>query len=54
MRVTKIVALAFVLLVGQPVFAQEWDRYLNMDDRFAVTAPGQPIVEKTRWKSEYS
>src|ERR1051325_1443924 len=54
MRITKIVALAFVLLVGRPALAQEWDRYQNLDDRFAVTAPGQPIVEKTRWKSEYS
>jgi hypothetical protein len=53
MGVTRIVAAAFVLLVGRPVFAQEWDRYQNLDDRFAVTAPGQPAVEKTRWKSEY-
>jgi hypothetical protein len=53
MRVTTIVVLAFVLLVGRPVFAQEWDRYQNLDDRFAVTAPGQPTIEKTRWKSEY-
>src|SRR5258706_5508121 len=53
MRVTRIVAAAFVLLVGRPVFAQEWDRYQNLDDRFAVTAPGQPAIEKTRWKSEY-
>jgi len=51
--VTAITA-AFALFVGGPLFAQEWDRYQNLDDRFAVTAPGQPMIEKTRWKSEYS
>src|SRR2546428_3428610 len=53
MRFTRIVAAALVLLVGRPVFAPEWDRYPNLDDRFAVTAPGQPAVERTKWKSEY-
>src|SRR5215510_14802427 len=53
MRVMIIVAAALVLLVGQPAFPQDWDRYQNVDDRFAVTAPGQPTIERTRWKSEY-
>jgi len=35
------------------LFAQEWNRYQNLDDRFAVTAPGPPAIEKTKWKSEY-
>src|SRR5437868_7977437 len=53
MLVMRIVAAACVLLVGRPLFAQEWARYQNRDDRFAVTAPGQPTVEKIKWKSEY-
>jgi hypothetical protein len=51
---TRIFAAACVLLLGRPLFAQEWDRYQNLDDRFAVTAPGQPTVEKIKWKSEYN
>src|SRR5438876_6456710 len=54
MSAMKIIAAACVLLVGGPLFAQEWERYQNLDDRFAVTAPGQPAIEKTKWKSEYA
>ena len=53
MRVVKMVAAACVLLLGRPLFAQEWARYQNLDDRFAVTDPGQPTIEKIMWKSEY-
>src|SRR5437870_3892322 len=53
MHVMRIVAAACVLLVGRPLFAQEWIRYQNLDDRFAVSAPGQPTIEKIKWKSEY-
>src|SRR5438552_18641988 len=53
MRVTRVIAAAFVLLAARPLFAQEWDRFQNLDARFAVTAPGQPAIEKTKWKSEY-
>src|SRR5207248_8007814 len=44
---------ACVLFITEPLFAQEWDRYQNVEDHFAVTAPGQPMIEKTKWKSEY-
>ena len=53
MRITTIIAAALLLFVGRPAFAQEWDRYQNLEDRFAVSAPGQPAIEKTKWKSEY-
>jgi hypothetical protein len=54
MSAMKIVAAAAcVLLFGGPLFAQEWSRYQNLEDRFAVTAPGQPTIEKSKWKSEY-
>src|SRR5919198_4597284 len=53
MSVIRIVAASCVLLVARPLLAQEWIRYQNLDDRFAVTAPGQPTIEKIKWKSEY-
>jgi hypothetical protein len=53
MGVMRIVAAASVLLVGRPLFAQEWIRYQNLNDRFAVSAPGEPAIEKIKWKSEY-
>jgi hypothetical protein len=42
MSAVKVVAAACLLFLAGPVFAQEWNRYQNLDDRFAVTAPGQP------------
>src|SRR5438132_4002694 len=53
MSLVRIVAAACVVLVAWPLFAQEWGRYENLDDRFAVSAPGQPAIEKIKWKSEY-
>src|SRR5947207_15760206 len=53
MSALRIVAATCVQLIAQPLFAQEWDRYQNLADRFAVSAPGQPTAEKTKWKSEY-
>jgi hypothetical protein len=53
MRVVRIAAAACVLLYAGPLFAQEWDRYQNRDDHFAVSAPGEPTIEKIKWKSEY-
>jgi hypothetical protein len=54
MRVVRNVAAGCLLLSGGLLFAQEWNRYQNLDDRFAVTAPGEPTIEKTKWKSEYN
>jgi hypothetical protein len=53
MRAMRIFVAACMLLIGRPVFAQEWNRYQNLDGRFAVSAPGQPTIEMTKWKSEY-
>jgi len=54
MRTFRLVAAACVLLVAHPLFAQkEWIEYKNMDDHFAINAPGEPMVEKTMWVSEY-
>jgi hypothetical protein len=51
----RLVAAACVLLMATTLFAQqkEWIEYKNLEDRFAINAPGQPTVEKTMWTSEY-
>ena len=53
MSAMRIFAAVCALFFAATLFAQEWDRYQNLEDRFAVSAPGQPAVEKTKWKSEY-
>ena len=53
MRSARFVAAAYLLLLAQPLFAQEWAEYRNLEDRFAVSAPGDPKSEKIQWKSEY-
>src|SRR5437762_8755385 len=54
MSVVRFVASACALLISRPLVAQEeWVRYENLEGRFAVSAPGQPTIEKIKWKSEY-
>ena len=54
MQAFRLVAVACVLLMARPLYAQkEWIEYKNMDDHFAINAPGEPTVEKTTWISEY-
>jgi len=53
MRTARLIAAACVLFIAQPLFAQEWTEYKNLEDHFAVSAPGEPKVEKIKWKSEY-
>jgi hypothetical protein len=54
MLIFRLVAVACVLLMARPLFAQkEWIEYKNTDGRFAINAPGEPTVEKTTWTSEY-
>jgi hypothetical protein len=52
MRLTGFV-LVVVLLSPALAVAQEWDEYLNRDDRFTVNMAGQPKVEVMSWPSEY-
>src|SRR5437870_12990918 len=52
MSVVRFVAAACSLLIARPRLAREWVRYENLEGRFAVSAPGQPTIEKTKWKSE--
>src|SRR4026207_1933698 len=53
MRAMRLVAGACVRFRAQPLFAQDWAEYRNLEDRFAVSAPGVPKSEKIQWKSEY-
>ena len=53
MRITSVMTGLCVLLLAQPVLAQEWVEYANRVDRFTVPAPGEPSVETIAWDSEY-
>ena len=54
MRSIRLIAATCVLFIAQPLFAQEWKEYRNLEDRFGVGAPATPpTIEKTKWKSEY-
>lgn len=53
MRLVRVGAAACVLSVAHPVFAQEWIEYKNLQDRFAISAPGEPKAEAIKWRSEY-
>lgn len=52
-RHVRWITAVCVLLVAQPLFAQEWTEYQNLQDHFAINAPGQPKAEAIKWKSEY-
>lgn len=53
MRVISVMTGLCVLLLAQPVVAQEWVEYTNRVDRFAVPAPWEPKVETITWDSEH-
>ena len=55
MRSARFVAVAgaCILFLASPLFAQDWTEYRNLEDRFAVSAPGTPTIEKVKWTSEY-
>jgi len=53
-RFVHVIAAVCLLASARPSFAQkEWADYRNLDDHFAINAPGDPMVETTTWKSEY-
>ena len=53
MRITSLMAALCVLVLAQPLLAQDWKEYENRVDRFTVPAPGEPKVEAIMWDSEY-
>ena len=54
MRLIPLVAVAFVLLVSEPSFAQEWIEYTSRADFFTVNFPGEPVVRDVTWARESS
>ena len=54
MRIFRLLAMACVLCMARPLFAQqEWIEYKNIPEGFAINAPGEPKVEMTTYTSEY-
>jgi hypothetical protein len=49
-----IVAAAFMALFASRGLAQEWTSYTSRTDSFAVNFPGEPKVQETKYRSEYS
>jgi hypothetical protein len=53
MRLARLIAAVCALLVARPLFAQDWIEYQNLQDHFAINAPGEPKTDAIKWKSEY-
>jgi hypothetical protein len=53
MRLTPWIAALLVLSLLTPVFAQEWDEFVFVEDGFKVNFPGRPQIENTTWISQY-
>src|SRR5262245_52004704 len=52
MRVIPLVSALIVLLL-QPIAAQEWIEYYSQTDRFLVNLPGRPTVRDITWRTEF-
>ena len=53
MRLTSLVAVAFILALAGSVFAQgEWTEFTSPRDGFRITFPGTPNVQDTTWTSQ--
>ena len=53
MRFIRPFAVAVVLCIAHPAFAQEWTRFVSPEDGFSANFPGRPKVEATTYLSEY-
>jgi hypothetical protein len=54
MRLISVVALASSLLAAGPAFAQGWTEYVNQNDFFTVSFPGEPKVQEITYETEFS
>jgi hypothetical protein len=52
MRLIPLAAVALVLAISGPSFAQEWITYSSRADFFSVNFPGQPKVQEITYVSE--
>jgi hypothetical protein len=53
MRFIPIVPATLLLCLAQPAFAQDWARFVSVEDGFSANYPGQPKVQSTTYTSEY-
>jgi hypothetical protein len=53
MRLSLVVAAAFVLSLSTSAFAQEWIEYTSREDLFTVNFPDQPTVRDVTYPTEY-
>jgi len=53
MRLTPVVAAAFVLCLSAPAFAQEWIEYTSRADFFTINFPAEPTVREIAYPTEY-
>ena len=53
MRVIPLIPAALIVFLAQPVFAQEWARFVSPEDGFSANYPGKPKVESITYASEY-
>ena len=53
MRVIPLIPAALIVLLAQPVSAQDWTRFVSTEDGFSANYPGQPKVEAITYTSEY-
>jgi len=54
MRLISVVALASSLLAAGPAFAQGWTEYVNQNDFFTVSFPGEPKIREITYETEFS
>lgn len=52
MRLVALVS-AVILSVSAPAAAQDWALYVNAEDGFSATFPGQPKIEDIQYATEY-
>jgi hypothetical protein len=53
MRLTSVIAAAFIFFGFGPALAQEWIEFGSRDDRFTANFPGQPTITQTTYKSQF-
>jgi hypothetical protein len=54
MRLISVVALGSSLLASAPAFAQGWTEYVNQNDFFTVSFPGEPKIQEISYETEFS
>jgi len=53
MRLNPVAAVAVMLTMAAPAFAQEWSEFVSRDDRFTTNFPGPPQVIETTYSSQF-